>query len=81
MRVLTDRVAGTAAASVLAPVLASVLALGALGVLLPTSAGASGPARPVPTGAAEAHHGGGEAVLGPAVAYLREADGTVRRIR
>lgn len=62
-------------------VLAVALVAAVLAVVWPTSAGAAAPAGPGPTGVAATTDGTGGAVLGPAVAYLREADGTVRRIR
>lgn len=76
MRVVTHRVGRL----VLAPALVAGVAM-VWAVVLPSAAGASAPAGPEPAGASAAPVEPGGAVLGPAVAYLREADGTVRRIR
>ncbi len=75
MRVLT-RVTGAA----LPPLLALVLAGWGSATWQPTPAGGSGPAESDPA-VTQVAEGNGGAVLGPAVAYLREPDGTVRRIR
>lgn len=74
MRVLTVRAGST--------VLGTALAAGVLAALtLPGTAGASLPAAQVDAGVLVAPATTGGAVLGPAVAYVRDPDGTVRRIR
>jgi hypothetical protein len=83
MRVLTrGRVA-------LAPALVAGTVALALTTFGGTTAQAAGPTRETTTGvvtpashhSAAAGHRSAVAVLGPAVAYVREPDGTVRRVR
>ncbi|HEX6922149.1 MAG TPA: hypothetical protein VF314_18165 [Actinomycetes bacterium] len=65
-----------------------VLAAGTAGVLALPATAADGssssrhtPPGPAPASAAGEDDGNGAAVLGPAVTYVRDADGAVRRVR